>query len=297
VSLSPRWPRSWIKYAVTDRSHAELIGDPVSHSLSPLIHRHWLRMLRLPGDYRATRIAESDLPRFLARRRRDADWRGCNVTAPHKVKVIDQLDRLDETAARVGAVNCISRLDGALVGHNLDVDGIRGALEGLPLTGARVVVIGAGGAARAACVHLAAAGAAITLLARRPAGAQTVAMLAPDLISVRPLSEAPLAFEGAALIVNATPAGQTGAAPFPAPLVGAAERAAAGGTVFDMTYGPARSALLAAADAAGLCAIDGLPMLVAQARGSFRLLFGVDSPADEDGSLAAALNRSLGRFA
>jgi shikimate dehydrogenase len=281
--------------AVNDLPYAELIGDPVSHSLSPLIHRHWLRMLRLPGDYRATRVAAADLPRFLAGRRRYANWRGCNVTAPHKLAVIDQLDRLDEVAARVGAVNCISRQNEALVGHNLDVAGIDAALEGLPLAGASAVVIGAGGAARAACVHLAAAGAAITLLARRPDGAEGVAMLAPGLISVRPLDDAPFAFEGAELIVNATPAGRPGAAPLPAPLLRALARAATGATVFDMTYGLARSVLLAAADAAGLRAIDGLPMLVAQARGSFRLLFGAESPQDEDGSLAAALERAFGR--
>lgn len=282
---------------MNDAPYAELIGDHVNHSLSPLIHRHWLRMLRLPGDYRATRVAPPDLPRFLAERRGDPDWRGCNVTAPHKRAVLDQMDRLDEVAARVGAVNCISRQSGALVGHNLDVTGIGEALVGLPLAGASAVVIGAGGAARAACVHLAAAGAAITLLARRLAGAEAVAMLAPGQIFVRPLADAANAFDGADLIVNATPAGRPDAAPFPAPLLGALARAAPGATVFDMTYGPDPSTLLAAADTAGLRAIDGLPMLLGQARGSFRLLFGVESPPDDDGSLRAALNRSLGRSA
>ena len=84
--------------------YAEVIGDPVGQSKSPLIHFHWLKQLGLAGAYRRTEVAPSGLSEFLRGRRNDPDWRGCNVTIPHKQSVIAELDELDPAAATIGAV-------------------------------------------------------------------------------------------------------------------------------------------------------------------------------------------------
>src|SRR4051812_14114027 len=121
--------------------YAEVIGDPIAHSKSPAIHSFWLKKLGLEGTYSATLV--TDLNAYFAARGGDPDWRGCNVTAPHKQAVIPFLD---ETSP-VGAVNCIMRDGGRLVGLNTDVDGLEEALSGADRS--RIVLIGAGGAAQA----------------------------------------------------------------------------------------------------------------------------------------------------
>ena len=110
-----------------DRAYAEVIGDPIVHSLSPLIHGRWIEALGLEADYRRTLVAGADLAGYLAARRVDPDWRGCSVTAPHKVAIIPLLDRLTPAAERIGAVNCVFREGDALVGDNKDFDGIAAA--------------------------------------------------------------------------------------------------------------------------------------------------------------------------
>ena len=87
--------------------YAEVIGDPIAQSKSPMIHRFWLEALGLPGEYRACHVLSDGLADYLASRRHDPDWRGCNVTMPHKQAVLPLLDRLDLSAARIGAVNTI----------------------------------------------------------------------------------------------------------------------------------------------------------------------------------------------
>src|SRR3954452_6232006 len=137
--------------------YAEVIGNPIAHSKSPAIHNFWLTRLGIEADYRATLVTE--LADYFEARRGDPDWRGCNVTAPHKQNVIPFLDE----ASPIGAVNCIVRDGDRLVGLNTDVDGIREALGLSPSSptkaggGAnldKVVLIGAGGAARAVAVAL-----------------------------------------------------------------------------------------------------------------------------------------------
>ena len=113
---------------------AEVIGDPVAQSKSPLIHKHWLQLLDIEGDYLRTRVETADLGAFLAERRADPDWRGCNVTVPHKEAVVRLLDELDESAATVGAVNCVVPRSGRLVGYNTDVDGVAAALCSISAT-------------------------------------------------------------------------------------------------------------------------------------------------------------------
>src|SRR5439155_19748837 len=102
--------------------YAEVIGDPVAHSKSPLIHRFWLEKAGIEGDYRTTRVEGPGLSAYLAQRRADPDWRGCNVTVPHKQAVIPLLDRMTPLAQQVGAVNLIASCEG-LLGGNSDVEG------------------------------------------------------------------------------------------------------------------------------------------------------------------------------
>ena len=135
------------------QDYAEVIGDPIRQSKSPAIHGFWLERLGLAASYRATHVAPADLAAFVAARRNDPHWRGCNVTMPHKQAVIPLLDRLDPLAGQVGAVNTIVPEDGELVGYNTDVPGflepLRTALA-QPHLFRMARVLGTGGAARAA---------------------------------------------------------------------------------------------------------------------------------------------------
>jgi len=172
---------------------AEVIGDPVAHSKSPAIHGFWLDCLGIQGSYKATLISEGKLGAYFEQRLRDPDWRGCNVTIPHKLAVIPFLDE----ASEIGAVNCVTREDGRLIGRNTDVDGFAEAIAGADLE--KVVVIGAGGAARAALAGLREAGQIINI--------------------TRQNIEDTTLLEGATLIVNATPLGMAHAGPMPRTLL------------------------------------------------------------------------------
>ena len=149
--------------------YAEVIGDPIAQSKSPIIHKHWLSRVCLAGDYRATLVVPEGLVGFIEQRRFDPNWRGCNVTIPHKQAVLPLLDEIDSVAAAVGAVNCVVPTDVGLKGHNTDVDGVAAALDGTELEGRKIAIIGAGGAARAAITYLAAKSVAeIHILVRDP---------------------------------------------------------------------------------------------------------------------------------
>ena len=258
---------------------AEVIGDPVAHSLSPEIHSFWLARLGLPGRYQTTLVRPDGLAAFLESRRGDPAWRGCNVTAPLKQLVIPLLG----AASAVGAVNCIVPDDGRLVGYNTDVDGIAEALSRADLR--RVVLIGAGGAARAALAWLAEAGAHhVTVLVRNPNRTDQMVEFEGHILPINPESLAK-----ASLIINASPLGMAHAGPMPDSLLAGLASAASGATVFDMVYDPRDTALLQAARAADLRTVDGLTMLIGQARRAFRLFFGAGAPAEDDAQLRRLL--------
>lgn len=268
-------------------AYAEVIGDPIRQSKSPAIHGFWLAALGLDGAYRAQCVATDELDAYFAARRIDADWRGCNVTMPHKQAVIALIDRLDPLAAETGAVNTVVREARQLIGYNTDVPGF---LEPLPAMTAdhrgHALVIGSGGAARAVIVALATAGYAITLAARDGAKARALLdALAPDAASVV-VDLAALAAGGAGLcapvdlVVNASALGMTGQAPLVFDLAHVP-----GALVYDIVTSPAETALLRAARAAGHATIDGLAMLIGQADYAFRRFFGCKPPrgaADRD---------------
>lgn len=257
---------------------AEVIGDPIAHSLSPAIHSRWIEALGMNARYRAMRVSADELIPFLDHRRRDPDWCGCNVTAPHKQAVAKLMDRLTPAAERIGAVNCVFREDAALVGGNTDIFGVAAALGGAEIAGRKAVILGAGGAAAPAVDHLLAQGAAeIVLLVRDPDRAAPLRRRAPDRIRAALFAREEIA--GASVVINATPLGLDGGTPMPAEFLAALPSAAPGATLLDMIYCPQRTPLLAAAEAAGLRTSTGMVMLVGQARPSFELFFGQPAPA------------------
>ena len=265
---------------------AEVIGDPIAQSKSPVIHRYWLDRLRIEGDYVRTRVAADELAAFLNGRRSDADWRGCNVTIPHKQAVMPLLDRLEAGAETIGAVNCVVPEDGALAGYNTDIDGVAAALDSTELRGLKAALVGAGGGARAVLAYLANRGVErIAIVARNPERAELLRPLAlgarTDILTFDRAQEA---FDGAAAIINASSLGMAGAAPMPQIIIDALRSYAAGATIFDLVTTPAETAFLSAGRLAGGNSIGGLTMLVGQAARAFELFFGAPAPAP-DGEL------------
>ena len=258
-----------------DLPYAEVIGDPIAHSKSPLIHRHWLAGLGIAGDYRATRVEADELGSFLDRRRADGNWRGCNVTIPHKQAVLPHLDVVDGRAAAIGAVNCIIPTSAGLVGYNTDVDGVAAALDETPLEGRKAAIIGAGGAARAALAYLAGRNSGTAaLLVRNPDKARALEGSFSGKLVVGSFEGAMHLLDDAAAIINASPLGMTGCEPMPRELL-AAVAAASKPTLLDMVYSPIETEFLSAARAQ---AVDGLTMLVGQAARAFELFFGTRPP-------------------
>ncbi|WP_375391156.1 shikimate dehydrogenase family protein [uncultured Sphingomonas sp.] len=268
------------------RPYAEVIGDPIVQSKSPLIHGFWFEALGLDAEYRRTRVTSDGLAAFFAERRADPAWRGCNVTMPHKLAALDLVEDRGGLRGGIGAVNTVVRAeDGALIGTNTDAGGFYAPIAGLDLAGEAVTVVGAGGAARAVLFALARLEVGpVTLLNRTPLKA--AGLLARFGLKGRALPlDAPL--PPAALLVNASSLGMTGQPPF-APVLDAMPDDA---VVYDLVYAPLATPLLAAAEARGLETVDGLAMLVAQAALAFEIFFGTAPPRDRDEELRALLLR------
>ena len=278
--------------------YAEVIGDPVAQSKSPIIHRFWAQALGLDVDYRRMRLQASGLPAYLAARRDDPAWRGCNVTMPHKRAVIAYCDRLDPLAQAIGAVNTMVREGNALAGHNTDGYGFLEPLR--PLLAGRhwfrmARVLGTGGAARAIVAALAAEGFTIVLAGRDPAKARAILEeLASDgehhdLDLAHFAAPTDFAFddrEGCCdLIVNASPLGMRGQPP----LAFDWSHAPPGSIAYDIVTDSVETAFLRAARAAGFATIDGLAMLIGQAAIAFELFFGQPAPREHDAELRALL--------
>lgn len=266
-------------------AYAEVIGDPIRQSKSPSIHLFWIAKLGLEFDYRAARVTRSDLPAFLADRRADPAWRGCNVTMPLKLDALMLADDASDRAVAAGAANLLVPKDGQLLAGNTDVGAVLqllgprlqqdGAAEG-------VTLLGNGGAARAALVALRMLGLAnVCIQARDISAAYSLALEFG--LEVQPRTfDRPIDSTG---LINATPLGMTGAAPLAVDI----GRMPANGWVLDMVTDPVETTLLLAARARGLAATDGLSMLVEQASASFMLLFGHDAPRQHDEELMAML--------
>ena len=242
-------------------------GNPVSHSLSPVMHNAGFAELGIDAVYVPLEASSAD--DFVAFAR-GAGLAGASVTAPFKVALMSAVDEVEPLARRVGAINTIVVRDGRWIGANTDVEGFLAPLRGrIAVRGTRASVLGAGGAARGVAIALADEGAAVTICARRTEEARRIA----DLVGGR-VGEFPPRAGSWDVLINATPAG-TGPGG-ENPIAGAALD---GEMVFDLVYSPPETRLLADARAAGCLTIGGLEMLVAQAERQFELWTGHRPPA------------------
>ena len=255
---------------------AGVLGWPVSHSRSPRLHGHWLETLGIDGAYVPLPVQPdrfADAVKALA----DLGFRGANVTIPHKQAAFEVCDLVDATARRAGAVNTLVFRDGRIEGSNTDgfgfLESVREQALGWQPAHGPVVLLGAGGAARAIAAALLDAGCPLVTLVNR--SRERAEALARDLGGAVAVSEAP-PLEDAALLVNTTSLGMQGQPPLAIDLAPLPEAA----IVADIVYVPLETPLLAAARARGLAGVDGLGMLLHQARPGFEAWFGAAPRVD-----------------
>lgn len=252
---------------------AAVVGWPAAHSLSPLMMATWLEAAGLKGRYG---VLEVPPERFqaLAQALPDLGLAGVNVTLPHKEAALAVAHTASEAARGVGAANRLTVTARGLHAHNTDVEGVAAALRDDEGAGP-AVLIGAGGAARAALHHLAAQDRELRIVNRTRTHAEALA--AHFQVDAKIFTAPEDAFAGASLIINATSLGMSGKTRF-APDFRAC---APGALAFDMVYTPLRTGFLASAQGAGLKSADGLTMLIGQARASFEAFFGAEPGPDE----------------
>ena len=271
---------------------AGVMGWPVDHSLSPRLHGYWLEANGIDGAYLPLAVAPehfAEALRVLAL----LGFRGVNVTVPHKEAALDAVDVADPLARRIGAVNTITvRDDGSLEGTNTDASGFIEQLkatvpEWRPSVGP-AVIIGAGGAARAICVGLLDAGVGeIRIVNRTLRRAEALATAVGGPVRVLAWPVRANAVGDAALVINTTTLGMTGQPPLDLDTASIDDDA----VVCDIVYAPLQTPLLRDAAARGLRCVDGLGMLIHQARPGFEAWFGVAPESTDD--LRAFLVRDL----
>ena len=281
------------------KPYAEVIGDPIAQSKSPVIHNFWLGKLGIDAGYRACHVRPEDLADYLAARCSDPLWRGCNVTMPHKQAVMPFLTRIDPPADAIGAVNTILPTGGGeLAGTNTDAPGF---LEPLAAELAQTHyfrmarIIGTGGAARAIIAALAGQGFTLVVAGRDPAKARALLdELAPKgehhAIDIAHFAgPTDFAFddrEGCCdLVVNASSLGMTGQPPLPFDW----SHAPPGAIAYDIVTAPLDTPFLQAARAGGHRTVDGLSMLIGQAAVAFAKFFGQPAPREHDAELRKLL--------
>ena len=259
---------------------AGVVGHPVRHSLSPVIHNAWIESAGLDAVYLAFAPPEAGFEALVDGLRGQVAL-GLNVTIPFKERAAVLADRRTTAGERAGAANLlVFEADGRVTADNTDGIGLMGALAeaGGLATLSPVAVLGAGGAARGAVLSLLEAGvSAIRLVNRSRERAQAIAAL-DGRVSAMGWDEARDALDGVSAVINATSLGMTGQPPLEVNL----EHAPPTAVVMDMVYRPLKTQLLKTAEARGHPTADGLSMLIAQARPSFEAFFGRPPPADVD---------------
>jgi len=239
-----------------------VIGNPVSHSLSPLMHNRAFSVVGHQGIYVAIKVTDIGA---AVNGIRALGFKGVSVTIPHKISVMAHLDEIDDMAVKIGAVNTILNRDGTLVGFNSDVLGAVRALNDVTtLRGKSVAIIGAGGAARAAGFGIASEGATLTIVNRGIARGETLAAdLEADFL---PLAK----FDGSGtdVLVNTTPVGMT---PHEQETPLKRDTLRASMVVMDMVYNPVKTRLLQEAERIGCLTVSGAAMFVYQGAFQFEL--------------------------
>lgn len=246
-----------------------LIGDPVSHSLSPAIQNGAFRLAGMKAVYIPVKVRKEELGRYV-KILRELDVRGMNVTMPHKIEVMRHIDRLDDTAEKIGSVNTIVNERGNLRGYNTDVTGAVEAIRELipDLKGKRAAILGRGGMARAVSYGLEEEGAETKMLGRNEMRAESISR----------------ELEDADIICNCTPIGMNGEpSPVPSSLLGAEK------LVVDAAYSFHKTELIRMAERKGCRTVTGIRILVNQGANSFRLWTRLNP--DRDAMMAAAHSR------
>lgn len=261
---------------------AGVIGYPIKHSKSPLIHNHWIAQYGLHGSYEAIEIVPDNLEKGI-RRLIDDGYAGFNVTIPHKQEIFKLCKTVDETARSIGAVNTVVIKDGALHGTNTDafgfIENVHKSAFGVDFIHRPAIVLGAGGAARAVVYSLLQAGARQIIVTNRTADkAKDIAEMNTDIIRVAPWERRADLLRDAGLLVNTTSLGMSGKAPLDIDLTLLPDDA----VVSDIVYAPLMTDLLVHAKARGNQIVTGIGMLLHQARPAFEKWFGVLPDVSEE---------------
>jgi shikimate dehydrogenase len=263
---------------------AGVVGQPIGHSLSPVLHNAWLAAAGIDGVYVAFAPRAEGFAAFVEGQRGGGAIRGVNVTVPFKEAALAAADEASARARLAGAANLlIFEGDGKIRADNTDGVGLLGAFDaqapGFDPAAGPVVVLGAGGAARGAVAALLLAGTPeVRVLNRTLSKAQDLAIDLGRKVSAAPLADARAVFAGVTAVVNATAAGMAGGQGLDVPL----EATPADAVVMDMFYKPVVTPFLARARELGRRTVDGLEMLVCQAEPSFETLFGAPPPPGVD---------------
>lgn len=271
---------------------AGVMGWPVMHSRSPLLHNYWFKRHELAGTYVPLAIRPEGLAAAL-RALYPLGFSGVNLTIPHKQQAMAIVDEVDAVAMRIGAISCVVvRPDGSLAGSNNDCYGFIHNLKqeqpGWRANAGPIVVLGAGGGARAVCYGLLQEGAKeIRLLNRTLARAKGIANEFGGVIEALPWEDRHAALEGAAMVVNATSQGMTGQPALDIRLDKLSKAALAA----DIIYTPLETPFLAAARKRGNRTVNGLGMLLHQGRPAWKAWFGIDTEVTAE--LRELLERSL----
>ncbi len=250
-----------------------VIGHPIAHSRSPLIHGHWLETLGIAGAYEKRDVSPEAFPDFLSHLRAQG-YIGANVTVPHKQTAHRIVDRRDPAAEAIGAVNTVWYEGDVLCGGNSDAHGFIASLDesapGWDVANAHAVVLGAGGAAHAAAFALATRGVRVAVVNRTEERAREMAAQMRHGITAHSMAELPRLLASADLLANCTSLGMVGEPPLAIDLDSLKRTA----VVCDVVYVPLETGLLVAAAARGHRIVDGLGMLLQQAGYGFRKWFG-----------------------
>ena len=260
-----------------------VIGNPVSHSLSPYIHNAAFKFHNLNNVYIPFEVKSLDefVAKFIKETTREIElnFKGFSVTIPHKQAIIKHLDSIDDTAKRIGAVNTVKIINGKLHGFNTDAQGFFEPLKNTygDLKNAKVAILGSGGAARACVYALEQAGAAVTIFARDVKKAKTLAREFDA--SFARLEYQTSNFNLFNIVVNTTPLGTIGETENETPV--SSEQIKDVHLVYDLVYNPFETRFLREAKSVGVPTIGGLAMLISQAMAQFKIWTNLDAPMKE----------------
>lgn len=259
-----------------------VIGHPIAHSKSPLIHNYWIKEHSLSGEYKTVDIAPDRLNEGVAELM-DQGYAGFNVTVPHKIAIMDLCDELSPIAQEIGAVNTVTIKDGKLYGTNTDAYGfaqnIKESAKDWRFKDGKAVVLGAGGAANAIVYALLEENVPQIIITNRSRDkAEALRAMDPDKITIVDWEDRNSIFQDANMIVNTTALGMSGKPALEVDISTAPKSA----LVTDIVYAPLMTELLSSADTLGMQTITGIGMLLYQARPGFELWNGVLPDVTED---------------